>query len=1058
MNIDMEKVVYQADYIFETSWEVCNKVGGIHTVITSKTRPLVEEWGDRLIMLGPDTWKGEGKHPEFEEDPNLFTSWRPYALAQGLKVKIGRWKIAGNPIVILIDFTPYFVNKDEILSDLWLRYKVDSLTGAWDYIEPALFGYAAGKVIECYYHFHLTFSDRIIAQFHEWITGVGVLYLDEHVPQIGTVFTTHATVVGRSIAGNGLALYSKFDSFNAEHEARNFNVIAKHSLEKVAAMKADCFTTVSEITAKECIHFLGKKPDVLTPNGYDDFIVPDNFFFKEKRALARKKLFDVAEALLGYKMSDDSILLIKSGRYEFRNKGIDIFIDTLGELCNNNEMEREIIAFIFVPAHCTGPRKDIVEKLENGSRVINQEHILTHNLQGAEYDPILLRIKQNGLNNDRNKKVKICFAPVYLSGNDGIFNLTYYELLIGFDLSAFPSYYEPWGYTPLESLAFHVPTITTSLTGFGMILQGQTKSISEGIAIINRTDDNDKAVVTSMASTILEFLRMGNEAINRARESAFLLSKKALWKNYIGYYKQAYSFALAKTVDRSDLYRHMPHIHLQESKTEMEFLIPSMPSWRKIFVQSQLPDALKTLNKIAKNLWWTWNFEAIELFKMIDVALWEKASYNPLVLLDSISYTQIKRLERNKDFLLKLNQVGTNFNNYLNKPRTTSPHVVYFSMEYGFSSFLKLYSGGLGILAGDYLKEASDNGDNITGIGLLYRKGYFKQEISRHGEQLVKEDVQKFTNLPLSPVFDKENNWIKVGVAFPGRIVYAKVWQVEIGSVLLYLLDTDIIENRIEDRDITGNLYGGDWENRLKQELLLGIGGIHLLKLLELNPEVYHYNEGHAAFASLERILNLVQEENLSFETAKEVVKSSTLFTTHTPVPAGHDVFKEELLRMYLADYATLLNISWKRLMSLGKIDGNNPDEKFSMSILAAEMAQEMNGVSLSHQNTSRAMFNDLWKGYAYEELPIGHVTNGVHFTTWVALEWYNLYTKYLGNGLMENLSSPAYWKKINEVPTSEIWRVHQLYKMNLLNEIKSKIRNDVSIRSNSHVFKHCTG
>ena len=316
----MEKRSAHPDYLFEVSWEVCNKVGGIHTVITSKALTLVNEWENKLIMIGPDVWKGEGEHPEFKEDSTLFPSWMADAREHGLKIKIGRWKITGNPIAILIDFTPFFTKKDEIFRDLWLRYKVDSLTGGWDYIEPALFGYAAGKVIECFYHHHLTFSDEIIAQFHEWITGVGLLYLNEHVPQIGTVFTTHATVVGRSIAGNGLPLYSKFDTYNAAQEARSFNVTAKNSLEKMAAYNADCFTTVSEITAKECEKFLEKKPDIITPNGFEDFIVPDAFFYKEKRTVARKKIFQVINKLFGYNVPEDSLLVIKSGRYEFRNK------------------------------------------------------------------------------------------------------------------------------------------------------------------------------------------------------------------------------------------------------------------------------------------------------------------------------------------------------------------------------------------------------------------------------------------------------------------------------------------------------------------------------------------------------------------------------------------------------------------------------------------------------------------------------------------------------------------------------------------------------------------
>lgn len=1043
-----QQLSIRPDYIFEVSWEVCNKVGGIHTVITSKTLTLVNEWEDKLIMIGPDTWKGEGEHPEFVEDHDLFASWHQYATSLGLKIKIGRWKITGNPIAVLVDFTPFFTSKDEIFSDMWLRYKVDSLTGGWDYIEPALFGYAAGKVIECFYHHHLTFSDKIIAQFHEWITGVGLLYINENVPQIGTVFTTHATVVGRSIAGNGLPLYSKFNSYNADHEARAFNVTAKHSLEKMAAKNADCFTTVSEITAKECERFLEKKPDLVTPNGFEDFIVPDAFFFKEKRTLARKKLIRVASKLLGYNVADDSLLIIKSGRYEFRNKGIDLFIDALGELNDSPDLKREVIAFIFIPAHSTGPRKDLLRRIEEeDDGHTNGDKILTHYLQGAETDPILNRIGQNHLDNSRAKRVKVIFVPVYMSGNDGIFNMHYYELLVGFDLSAFPSYYEPWGYTPLESLAFHIPTITTNLTGFGMIIHAKSTGIGQGISVIDRNDNNEKEAVHQIAAAMAEFAAKNPDEVNAAREAAFQLSKTALWRNFIEFYKQAYSKALEKADRRAHRFVHEAKVEALDTLADIEYPKISVPIWRKIFVQSQLPESLKSIDKIARNLWWTWNIEAFELFEMIDKERWKQQNYNPILLLDVLSYAQVKRLEKSKEFIAKLNSVNEKFDQYLKKEITSSPQVAYFCMEYGLCSNLKNYSGGLGILAGDFLKEASDSGINLIGVGLLYRNGYFNQEISIHGEQIAEEDTQKFTSLPLLPVYDKDGNWLKIGVAFPGRTLYAKVWKIEVGRVPLYLLDADIQENRSEDRAVTGSLYGGDWENRLKQELLLGIGGVRLLHMLGIKPNVYHYNEGHAAFAALERLLMLVQEENLSFEEALEAVKSSSLFTTHTPVPAGHDTFSEELLRAYLSYHTSLLNITWKRLMGLGKADANEPTEKFSMSLFAARLSQEINGVSAIHERVSRKMFGHLWRGYAKEELQIGHVTNGVHYPTWTANEWQELYRNTFGKEFEEKISEPEHWKKILNVRDKVIWDIHSKLKKNLLEEIKKRLRNEAGGR-----------
>lgn len=1036
----------QPNYLFEVSWEVCNKVGGIHTVITTKAMTLLNELGDRLIMIGPDVWKGQGEHPEFAEDKNLLAAWKNYAESTGLRIKIGRWKITGNPIAVLIDFTPLYTHKDEILAELWLNYKVDSLAGQWDYIEPALFGYAAGKVIETFYHFHLTLSDKIIAQFHEWMMGAGVLYLKGHVPQIATVFTTHATVVGRALAGNGMPFYSQFDTFNADTEARNFNCVAKHSLEKVSANNADCFTTVSEITARECERFLGKKPDVITPNGFEDIIVPDPSLFKEKRAIARKKLFSIAKTLTGDSLPDNTMLILKSGRYEFKNKGIDVFIDAIGALDKNPALDKEVLAFIFIPANTTGPRRELKEALETGKDWAGHPEILTHYLQGAESDPIMTSLHKNGLYNKKENKVKVVFAPVYLDGNDGIFNINYYDLITGFDISVFPSYYEPWGYTPLESVAFHIPTITTNLTGFGMAIHPGTVDIDHGIAVIDRNDNNRDEVVTNIAATLLAYTHKTVRQVEAAREAAGQLSKAALWKNLIVYYKTAYSIALKKADGRSQQFKHGSKVASMDTHFMAATAETQQPVWRKIFVQSQLPESLDKLGKLSRNLWWTWNKEAVELFEMIDKDMWWRCDHNPIMLLNVLSLSQIKKLEKNVPFNERLKEVYQKFENYMHKPVEEDPHVAYFCMEYGLDSNLKIYSGGLGILAGDHLKEASDKGRNLTGVGLLYRQGYFRQNISIHGEQEDTTDPHRFTRLPLIPIYDSNGNWLTIGLSFPGRTLYAKVWKVEVGRVDLYLLDTDIIENTYEDRAITAQLYGGDNENRLRQELLLGVGGVRMLQVLGLNASVYHYNEGHAAFAGFELIRMLVQGENLSFDEALEVVKSSTLFTTHTPVPAGHDTFSEGLLRVYLSQLANNFNISWKKLMGLGRVNENDSEEKFSMSNLAARLSQEMNGVSALHGEVSRKMFSPLWSAYASQELHVGHVTNGVHLPTWTSPKWQELYEQMGGGDFVEKSRDKSIWEKIYEVPDKTIWDLHSELKKELLLEVVNRVQNDASI------------
>ena len=462
------------DYLFEVSWEVCNKVGGIYTVIASKAPGLTKKLKNNYLLIGPDVWKETPVNPDFIEDKFLYKSWREDSEAKGLRFRIGNWNIPGRPVVILVDFTQYFAQKDDILSRLWEKYQVDSYTGQWDYIEPALFGIAASRVIQSFYEFHVIASDHIVAQFHEWMTGSGILSLKGRVPQIATVFTTHATILGRSIAGNGLPLYSNLTEYDNDVQAQKMNIMAKFSLEKNSAKFCDCFTTVSEITARECAHFLKKEVDVLTPNGFDHSLVPENSDFDQKRTTARETLKKVTEGLINQPIDDNAVFLLNSGRYEFHNKGIDLFIDALGKLNREGNLPHTVVACLSIPAYHAGPSRELSQRMEKRDfgQAVSYDYC-THYLHNYDKDAMISRLKANHLNNSPSDKVKVVIIPCYLDGKDGIVNLNYYDFLIGFDLTVFPSYYEPWGYTPLESIAFHVPTITTSLAGFGLWARSQ---------------------------------------------------------------------------------------------------------------------------------------------------------------------------------------------------------------------------------------------------------------------------------------------------------------------------------------------------------------------------------------------------------------------------------------------------------------------------------------------------------------------------------------------------------------------------------------------------------
>ncbi len=1029
------------DFLFETSWEVCNKVGGIHTVVATKALTLEKKLKDNFILIGPLLNREGGEIPEFIEDTSLYKNWRAVVNSLGITVKIGRWDIIGKPLVFLIDFSPLVTRKDEIFTELWEKYQLDSLSGHWDYIEAAMFGYAAGMVIKSFHSYNLSFRQNVVAQFHEWMTGAGLLYLKQYAPQISTVFTTHATTLGRSLAGNNLPLYKMLNNIDADQKAKELNIHAKHSLEKISANQADSFTTVSNLTANETKSFLSKDVDVVTPNGFEPNMVPEGVEYDKIKEKAHNKLKAVAEALIGHQLNDDVKFVATSGRYEFKNKGIDVFIDAIAKLKNKENFNKQIVAFILVPANNYGYRKDLLEILNGNSSEQLSNKFLTHYLHDADFDPVLRKIKEHGFTNEKDQNVKIIFTPAYLNGDDGIFNMKYYDLLSGLKMTVFPSYYEPWGYTPLESLAFHVPTITTNLAGFGLWIKEKNVDLGDCMSIINRNDDNYDDVVREIAGIFITCSYKNQKDEDFERAHALFLSKTAQWKSLVEEYYQAYSIAITKKDKRI---KNIVFEQKREEKIALPSIQHSEPIWRTTSIKPNLPEKFKALHEISLNIWWEWNNEAIELFELVDPQLWKKSRRNPVILLKEVSYERLLMLEKDTEFLFKYEMVYSNFKKYVTaKHKKDLPKISYFSMEYGMTNILKIYSGGLGILAGDYLKQASDKNIDLTAVGLMYKLGYFTQNLSIKGEQIVKLDVQNYSNIPIQLVRDDKNEPIIVHVGLPGRIIYMQIWRVNVGRVPLYLLDTDIDKNSQEDRKITHQLYGGDNEHRLKQEIVLGIGGVRALRALGIRSEVYHSNEGHSAFINVERILQYMTNEHLTFAEAMEIVRASTLFTTHTPVPAGHDAFPEDLMMTYFGHYPERLKISWGKFMKLGKININDKYEKFSMSHLAANLSQEVNGVSYLHGEVTKEMFAKLWPGYLPEELHVGYVTNGVHYSTWAADEWKKLVDKYFDERSKDLQHDAKIWSKIYEIPDKEIWEIKNKLRGRLVDFIKARINSN---------------
>lgn len=551
----MDRVKLFPDYILESSWEVCNKVGGIYTVLSTRAKTLQEAMRDRIVFIGPDFWQ-ENESPYFKEDKALLADWREKAVADGLKVRVGRWTVPGEPVTVLVDFKPYFERKNEIYTSLWEDYGVDSLHAYGDYDEASMFSYAAGLVVESLYRNHIEPSQRVVYQANEWMTGLGMLYVNSHVPEIGTIFTTHATSIGRSIAGNQKPLYDYLFAYNGDQMADELNMQSKHSIEKQSAYHADCFTTVSDITARECKELLDKEPDVVLPNGFDNSFVPSSSIsFGRKRKAARKRMLQVANALLGTKFGDDTLIVSTSGRYEFRNKGVDVYIEAMNRLLRDKDLKKNVLAFIEVPGWVGEPRQDLIERMKSGETYDTPLDVpqITHWLHEMSHDNVLGMLKHYDMWNRKDDRVKVIFLPCYLDGRDGVLNMPYYDLVLGNDLCIYPSYYEPWGYTPLESIAFKVPCITTDLAGFGLWVNkvvGHKGKLSDGVEVIHRTDYNYSEVADAIKDTVAMFSGLSSKEVAKIKANADALSKKALWTEFIKYYYEAYDMALRKADKR----------------------------------------------------------------------------------------------------------------------------------------------------------------------------------------------------------------------------------------------------------------------------------------------------------------------------------------------------------------------------------------------------------------------------------------------------------------------------------------------------------------------------
>lgn len=1029
--------------LFEVSWEVCNKVGGIYSVVSSKALQAVDQFGEDFYLLGPDL----KTNAHFEEtDESCWDSIRPMLASRDLKCRLGRWNIPGRPKVILVDFSKRY-NSNQLLYDLWSTYGVDSLSGGWDYIEPLMFSTACGEVIAAIYDATIKpTGGRAVAQFHEWMCGAGLLTVKKMAPGIGTVFTTHATMLGRALAGSGMDIYKQMRQLNPQSEAAAHNITAKCSMESTSAREADCFTTVSQITADEASAFLGRTPDVITTNGLDMRVIPDFAEDRETPKKLRGKLLKAVNHFLEEDLPDNTRIFVISGRYEHHNKGVDVFLEALNGVAEAlRKSDTRVLALCLVMGGHTGlnPAALSGEVKENGLPFISPFQVWNQ-----PQDPIITTCRRLGLNNQPGDNVQVVFVPAMLDGHDGFLNMTYYDILAGCDLGVFPSWYEPWGYTPHESAAFAVPTVTTDLSGFGIWVRELQDQNSDqgGVAVIARRLASYGETVDALRKQLLEYASCPKDVLDARRKDVRALACHTSWEKFFPHYISAYSLALAKS-DKRDTFRERQR-RLEDLSRVLTPTSSTIPYLRHLTAIAELPPELARLRELSHNMWWCSNIQARALFMALGPQAWETTDHNPIRMIEEVDPQRLTAMARNADYMALYKQVMEKFDAYMAVPqqdvsaalRVDRP-VAYFSTEYGLHESLPIYSGGLGVLSGDHLKASSSLSLPLVAVGLLYKNGYFRQRLDSEGRQIAMYPENNFAYLPVERATDEiTGEPIEVEMDLPGRTLYANVWRVHVGRVSLYLMDTDTPKNTDHDRAITARLYEADRDVRLRQEILLGMGGVRMLRRLGIMPSVYHMNEGHSAFMVVERIRAYMHEQGLTFHEAFERVRSNTVFTTHTPVDAGNERFSNDLMERYFTSYAQSMGLSWPDFQRLGRMEGPDRGGHFEMTVLALRSSCRANGVSRLHGVVSQHMWRDLWKGVPIPEIPIGYVTNGVHTGSYVGQPMNALLEQYLGADWQDADPEDSIWQKVRTIPDEEYWSARMQQKEALLDALRDQV------------------
>jgi len=1032
-------------WLFEISWEVCNKVGGIHTVLGSKAAQAMETFEGRYVAMGPLLDRNPGFEPC--DPPEDVKPALERLESKGIHTAVGRWDVPGKPWAWLIGFQNAIPSHDKLLFQLWNDFGVDSMSGSWDYIEPVLFSTTAAMVVKEVSD-DMESSD-VFAHFHEWMSGAGVLHLKKNAPGVCTVLTTHATMLGRAMSGSGVDIYERLEEIEPSQEAKVFGVTAKHSMESVSAREADCFTTVSNITRREAANLLGTNPEVVTVNGFNLEGFADPVEVAKTRTTSRKLLLDLASRFLERDLKPDKTLLVAtSGRYEFHNKGIDLLLDSLSDLDRTlagADRDITVVTFLLVSCGYAGLSDEARRRLKQERYDIEKyAGIATHHLGDAEHDPIVQRCRERLLDNTAGKRCCVIFIPVYLDGNDGILNLEYYDALAGMDLTVFPSFYEPWGYTPMESAAFAVPTVTADRAGFGQWVMERYPQGAPGVHVLKRLEHDYDTARADLTHYLEGFTRWSPEEQAKRSADARRIAEETSWIQFYPRYIEAYEHAAAIRTERVAGVQRMEAT--PGKKISFSGVNTTQPRLRSFMVVTELPPALARLRELADNLWWVWHRDSQELFEWLGGSKWEESGHNPTLLLDTMDRDRLNQLASDTEFMARFASVMARFDAYMAEKKnadiqgiTWDHPISYFSMEFGLHESIPIYSGGLGLLAGDHIKSASDLNLPFIGVSLLYKNGFFHQRINGNGDQVVEYRENNFATMPIAPLHSGDTEKVLLTVDLPGRVVYAQIWEVRVGRALLYLLDTDVVENSRSDRDITSQLYDPSSKGRIEQEIILGVGGVRLFTALDIKPALYHLNEGHSAFLLFERIRQLMLIDGTDFATAKEVVQGSTVFTMHTPVPAGNERFEKSLVENYFREFAAEMDVPWDALWNLGHIYAEEADH-LNMTVLALQLSCIRNGVSRLHGEVSRRMWMDLWRGFLLGEIPVGHITNGVHIASWLDERLRRDIEESCSLSVHGELLARSDWNCLDTVDDHRLWDTHVALKHRLYDEMRRSI------------------